>query len=303
MFVRIKKFPSSKPYSRIKGLAIHPKFPIIAIAICDIKFYLRLHSYSLQPPLLPTSNDLIPEFFGIDAPLFEKTCEMTKKIFWANTGTHLFQITTKGVKVLALESKSSFQKKEYILRNSDYLEDNSEIVCFTGTSKDSHLFYGTLDAKIVRYSLSRKSRSRQVLKSKPIAIQTDPLDKWVCVLSIDNVLSIFSFGGLEYKKEIKLGLNLVNASPGLLTREEFQVHISPDAQTLIIPNVEDTPIGTAFGVNTSNFEVSFLVGFSRAEITCLKYLPYVFQEVHESPQVLELSETDTLNNSTTPLST
>lgn len=301
MLVRIKKFPSSKPYSRIKGLAIHPQFPLIAVAICDIKFYLRLHSYSLGEPPSQLPQE-IEEFFNIDIPLFEKTCEMTKKIFWANTGTHLFQITTKGVKVLSLESNSSLQKKEYFLRNSDYLEDNSEIVCFAGTSRDSHLFYGTLDAKIVRYSLSRKSRSRRSLKSKPIAIQTDPLDKWVCVLSIDNMLSVFTFGGLEHKKDIQLGLNLGNANPKVLTREEFQVHVSPDAQTLILPNMEDTPIGTAFGVNTSNFEVSFLVGFSRAEVTCMKYLPYVFQETHQSPQVLDLSDSDSPKHNSGPLS-
>ena len=301
MFVRIKKLPASKSYSRIKGLAIHPQFPLIAVAICDIKFYLRLHSYNLQKPPEKVEEN-IPEFFSMEEPLFEKTCEMTKKIFWSNTGSHLFQITTKGVKVLALQSKSSIQKLDYFFRNSDYLEDNSEIVCFTGSSRDSHLFYGTLDAKIVRYSLSRKSRSHQSLKTKPIAIHADPLDKWVCVLTMDNVLSVFTFSGLEHKKDIKLGLNFVKPNQNLLTREEFQVHVSPDGQTLIVPNMEDTPIGTAFGVNTANFEVTFLVGFSRAEITCMKYLPYVFQESGQSSQVLELTDSESVKPSTGPLS-
>ena len=289
MFVRIKNLPSSKPYSRVKGFAFHPQFPLIAVSICDVKFYLRLHSYSLKAPI---NSDEIPEIFKVNPPLFQKTCEMTKKIFWGSSGSHLFQITTKGVKILALQSKSSLQKLDYYFRNSDYLEDNSEIICFAGTSKDTHLFYGTLDAKLVRYSLSRKYRAHKQLRSKPIAIQADPLDKWVSVLTIDNVLSIFSFSGLEHKKSITMGLDFSEKSSSSLTREEFQVHISPDAQTIIIPNMENTPIGTAFGVNTSTFDVSFMVGFSRAEITCLKYLPYVFQEIGEMSPVQEICESE-----------
>ena len=291
MFVRIKKLPCTKTYSRIKGLAIHPKFPIIAIAICDIKYYLRLHSYSFEDPI-DIVDENIPEFFELNAPLFEKTCQMTKKIFWSNTGSHLFQIITKGIKILALQSNSSLQKLDYFFRNSDYIEDNSEIVCFTGSSKDTYLFYGTLDAKIVRYSLSRKYRSHKTLKSKPIAVHADPLDKWVCVLTIDNNLSIFSFSGLDYKKKITLGLQYSKLNLNKFTREEFQVHVSPDANTLIVPNMENTPIGTAFGVNTNTFEVSFLVGFSRAEITCMKYLPYVFQEVKETQNIVEVSDSE-----------
>jgi hypothetical protein len=301
MFVRIKKLPSSKSYSRIKGLAIHPRFPIIAIAICDIKFYLRLHSYTFEESS-EISNDDIPEFFDLNEPLFEKTCEMTKKIFWGATGSHLFQITTKGIKILALHSKSSIQKLDYFFRNTDYIEDNSEIVCFTGSSKDTYLFYGTLDAKIVRYSLSRKYRSHKSLKSKPIAVHADPLDKWVCVLTIDNFLSIFSFSSLEFKKNISLGLKIAETNLNKFTREEFQVHVSPDGQTLIIPNMEDTPIGTAFGVDTHKFEVSFLIGFSKAEITCMKYLPYVFQEVNDSPIIPEMSDSDLNKRATQPLS-
>lgn len=206
------------------------------------------------------------------------------------------------MKILALQSKSSLQKLDYFFRNSDYLEDNSEIICFAGTSKDSHLFYGTLDAKLVRYSLSRKYRAHKQLRSKPIAIQSDPLGKWVSVLTIDNVLSIFSFSGLEHKKSITMGLDFSGKSSSSLTREEFQVHISPDAQTIIIPNMENTPIGTAFGVNTSTFDVSFMVGFSRAEITCLKYLPYVFQEVGEQPQAQETCDSEERKKAFQPLS-
>jgi hypothetical protein len=127
-------------------------------------------------------------------------------------------------------------------------------------------------------------------------VHADPLDKWVCVLTIDNVLSIFSFSSLEYKKNISLGLKLSKTNLNKFTREEFQVHVSPDAQTLIVPNMEDTPIGTAFGVNTNNFEVSFLIGFSRAEITCMKYLPYVFQEVKETPKIVEISDSESNND-------
>ena len=303
MLVKIQNLPNTKSYSRVKAMAVHPKLSLVAIAICDIKFYLRLHPFSLTEPDFKDEQPLAKDFFRMKDAVHERMCEQTKIVEWSSTGSLLFQITTKGIKILSLQSQSSILKLNYSLRNIDYLEDASEVVCFSKSSRDSHIFYGTLDSKLVKYNLARKFRVSKPLPSKATTLKTDPLDKWLLLLSLDNILSVYSFSNLELKRSVPLGLDLSAQSLSPITRVEVSIGISPDLKSVIVPNIEKSPMGVAFGLSPqNNFEISHMIGISTAEISCVEFFPFVCIDNKKSHSVIELSQSQSSVSSKDPLS-
>ena len=196
MKVKIERLPGTKPYSRVKSFCLHPHFPIIATSICEVKYYIRLLPYTLQKKpehleidrsensLGATSERQYEGSFQIGPAVFEKRSEMTKKLQWSANGFQLFQITSKGVKILNLSSKSSLGQEEFGLTNSDYAEDSSEIIAFASSSQDTYMYYATLDSKLVKYSLMQRTRVVKNLDSKTLAMCADPLDKHLVLLSL-----------------------------------------------------------------------------------------------------------------------
>ena len=191
MLVKIERLPETKPYSRVKSFCVHPHFPLIAISLCEVKYFIRLHPFHLAEKKEQSLEafeqaSVSDSFFKLEPAVFQKRCEMTKRLQWSAGGFLLFQITSKGVKVLALSSKSSLGKKEYAVANSDYIEDSSEIIAFASSAHDTHIYYATLRSKLVKYSLAQRTRTMKELGSKTLSICADPLDKFLVLLSLGH---------------------------------------------------------------------------------------------------------------------
>jgi hypothetical protein len=216
-------------------------------------------------------SDHKSEIVEMSPPIFEKSCEMTKHLEWNSLGNILYQVTSKGVKICSLNVQ-----KDLSLQNIDYLEDSSEVVAFTGDNSESVCFFATLEAKICRYDLIKKSTVTKQMDSKVVSLKTDSLRKWLFVLCLDNKFFAVDFKTLEIKKNIPISLDLPNKSMSPIVREDVTFDISPDLEHLVIPNMENHSFGSAIGLSSKDsFDICFMLGLSSAELTCIKFFPFV----------------------------
>jgi len=296
MFIKYLLIPELSPGARVTIIALHPRKPLIALALADTNCELLLCQYSFSPSQLHKAQMELKSSSTMamtqeplaapeqsqtrNTPLFEvgknfhrEKAGMVLDIKWTLSGEGLYLVKNRSISLYEFdETKTPALKVKHIY------EDRLEICAFCLGPSEGEFAYGTLDGRVVTQQQISALNETVDTGSKVVSLSWDPLGKYLCWLNIENKLAVYSLAAKRIETLVSLSLRS-DQSELFVCKEERTIDFSPDLNYLLVPSLDDKKMPFVCALRRSqNFQVEATFAGPFSSITCVKFFPGIFDK-------------------------
>lgn len=143
--------------------------------------------------------------------------------------------------------------------------------------EDGEFAYGTLDGRVVIHQQISSLNETVESDNKVVSCIWDPLGKFICWLTLSNSLHIYNLNSKKVDNTVSLNLK-IDKSELYVSKEERKMDFSADLNYLLVPSLDDKKMPFVCALKRSNnFQVEYVFAGPFSSITCVKFLPAIFE--------------------------